>query len=749
MNTQTQGSLYQDSTQPIEARIEDLLGRMTLEEKVAQLGGAMLDSVLDNGKISSSRVKALVENLSIGTLHNLQSTLDTELNMDVVTEVQRYLVEDTRLGIPAIITGEGIHGHWSDGATVFPHSIAMSCSWNPELLEEIGRTVANEASATGVRQLFSPVLDLAREPRWGRSQETYGEDPYLVSRMGVAYIRGVQGGGRLVDAVHTAATPKHFAAHGSPEGGINIGPVSCGARELRTVYLPAFKAAICEAHALSIMNCYSEVDGVPAATNPKLLTGILRHEWGFKGYVYSDWGSIEMLFTYHRTAHNYAEAGKQALEAGVGVNAPAPTSYGKNLVRMVQEGKVAVSTLDLAVSRMLRVKFQVGLFENSRPDRERARKVRNCSEHRTLARKMAAEAVVLLKNERGLLPLAKDQKSIAVIGPNAATSRLGNYSGVGVETVSVLDGIRKAAGSPTEVRYAEGCGVYELSTDGIAEAVEIARNADVAVLVLGESVDVCTEGTDQSDLELPGVQMDLVKAVHETGTPIVVILINGRPLAIKWIADHVPAILEAWFCGEEQGNAIADIIFGAVNPSGKLSVSLPQSTGHIPDFYNCKPSRRGYYQQPGEPGKPGRDYVFASPLPLYEFGHGLSYTTFAYSNLQVTPTDISPFGEVCVSVRVRNTGDREGAEVVQLYINDVVSSVTTPIKELKRFKKVNLAVGAEQAVEFRLKPEDLQLLDKNMNWVVEPGRFEVLVGGLKGSFTVIPFSPGPEEQPQR
>lgn len=738
-------ALYRDISQPIEARIDDLLARMTIEEKVSQLGGYMLADLLEDGKLSIPKVEAMIQKLALGVVHNVQGIVKADLNIRAISALQSFLIEKTRLGIPVIITGEGIHGHWSAGATIFPHSIAMSCSWNTNLLGQVASAIAQEASAVGVRQLFCPVLDLAREPRWGRTQETYGEDPYLSARLGVAYINGLQGGGTLVDREHTAATPKHFAAHGSPEGGINIGPVACGERDLRATFLPPFEAAVCEAHAVSVMNCYSELDGVPAARNKKLLTDILRHEWGFDGYVYSDWGSIEMLHDYHKTAHSYSEAGKQALEAGVGVDAPDPKCYGSNLVKMVKDGKVSMSTLDLAVSRMLRVKFKLGLFENPYPDQARALEVRNCAEHRALARKMAAESVVLLKNDGDLLPLREDMSSIAVIGPNAAHCRFGNYTGGGVETVNLLEGIRNCASENTLIQFAEGCGLYELSTDKISEAVEIARKADVAILGVGESIEVCSEGIDQTDLELPGVQMELVKAVQATGTPVVVVLINGRPLSTAWIAIHTPAVLEAFFPGEEQGNAIADIIFGRVNPSGKLSVSLPQTTGHIPTFYNSKPSRKGYYREPGKPGKPGRDYVFSSSEPLYEFGHGMSYTRFEYSDLKIAPTRISPAGEVTISAKIKNAGHREGAEVVQLFVTDVVSTVTTPVKELKRFTKINLSPGEQQSVSFTLKSEDLALFDLNMNRVVEPGRFEITIGTLKGSFDVCSYSPHNEQ----
>ncbi len=728
--------IYLDNTQAVEKRVKDLLSRMTLEEKISQLGANLLESLLGKDHFSIRKVRKIAADLGIGVLHNIVK--DFRLNIDVVDSVQHYLKEKTRLGIPAIITGEGVHGHMSEGATIFPHGLALASTWNPELVRKVSSVVAREARSVGVSQILSPVLDLSREPRWGRCQENYGEDPYLTGRMGVAYIKGLQGEGPAIDGEHCAATPKHFAAHGTPESGINLAPVHTGVRELRTEYLPPFKDAICEAKAASIMNCYSEIDGIPCASSRELLTDILRKEWGFKGYVYSDWGSVEMLHSMHHTAATLEEAGKQALEAGVDLEGPIPNSYGKRLLKMVRGGKVSTKTIDQAVSRILRLKFLLGLFENPYPaDPELAQTIRNCAEHQELALRTARESIILLKNEANLLPLSKTISSVAVIGPNADKAQVGNYSVPKEGMATVLQGIRNKISGDVQVYYSQGCGIYELSTEGIPEAVETARKADVVVLVLGESNQVCEEGVDQSDLRLPGVQLDLVKAVCGTGKPVVAVLYNGRPLDISCLAENVPAILETWYPGEDGGNAVADILFGDCNPSGKLPVSLPRSTGHIPVYYNYKPSGRGCcYHNPGSPGKPGRDYVFASPAPLFEFGHGLSYTTFNYGNLRVNPAKISPSGQVKVSVEVTNTGNRSGAEVVQIYLRDVVSSVTTPVKALKRFQKVNLEPGETKKVRFTLLPSDLELLNRQMKMKVEPGVFEVMVSGLKRKFEV-------------
>jgi beta-glucosidase len=602
-----------------------------------------------------------------------------------------------------------------------------------------------------VAQALAPDLDLSREPRWGRVEETYGEDPYLVSRMGVAYIRAMQGPGPDVTGDHLVCTPKHYAAHGSPEGGLNISPVPGGLRDLYMTYLPPFKAAVVEAGALSIMPAYSEYDGVPASKSALLLTRVLREEWGFPGYVFSDYGAIYMLVRTHRTALDAADAGRQALEAGMDVEAPSEWAFGEQLLDLVRKGEVSVDLVDRAVARVLRVKFLAGLFENPYADPERAVRIVNCDEHKALARRIAQESITLLTNGRGLLPLDPSIASLAVIGPNADAAQCGDYSQFKPEAITPFQGIRAAVSQETAVRYAKGCGLFERSREGFHEAVEAARRSDTAVVVIGGSSSVmggvgwgsqggvatCGEGFDRAELTPPGVQEDLVRAVIETGTPTVVVLMNGRPYGIEWIAGNAAAVVEAWYPGEQGGHALADVLFGKVNPSGRLPISFPRSVGHVPSYYNHKPSARGYYRKPGTPDAPGRDYVFSTPAPLFPFGHGLSYTTFKYSRLGVTPRRILPGGRVQVEVEVRNTGKRAGKEVVQLYVTDVVSSVTTPVRSLRRFAKVHIEPGEQKTVFFELTPDDLKLLDERMNWVVEPGRFEVAVGPLKKVFDVV------------
>jgi len=752
---------YLDAALPAQKRAADLVGRMTIEEKVRQM--TMWDSgrFLVNGRFSQRAARRFFGGLSIGALQDPRR--EPRVNARTVNAVQRLLMQHTRLGIPALIVSECLHGHMSPGATVFPQAIGLGSTWNPDLVGQMAGVAAREARSVGVAQALAPDLDLARDPRWGRVEETYGEDPYLCSRMAVAYVRGIQGEGPLIDRRHVIATPKHFAAHGSPEAGVNLAPVAVGPRELRAMYLAPFKAAVVEAGALSVMPAYSEIDGVPCSCSKWLLQRILREEWGFQGYVFSDYGAVGMLHSFHHTAATLAEAGKQALDAGMDLEAPSAHAFGDRLLGLVRKGEVPVDLIDQAVYRILRLKFLAGLFENPYADPEGAARLCGCARHRRLARRIAEESIVLMKNDpapparggrgsaAGLLPLDRKIASVAVIGPNADLAQFGDYSYTKATAVTPLQGIRDAASKRTVIHHARGCGIHESAREGFAEAVDAARQSQVAIVVVGGTSMVragvgwgsddapaatCGEGFDRTNLGLPGVQQNLVKAVHETGTPTVVVLVNGRPYSIPWIAQHVPAILEAWYPGEEGGHALAAILFGRCNPSGKMPVSVPRSAGHVPGFYNHKPSARGYYHNPGAPEAPGRDYVFSSPTPLFAFGHGLSYATFEYTDLHVSPAIIARGGEVQVSVDVQNRATVEGKEVVQLYIRDLVSSVTTPVKTLRRFEKIHLNPGQKRTVRFTLTPTDLSLLDENMQRVVEPGTFEVTVGGLKRRFRV-------------
>jgi beta-glucosidase len=742
--------LYRDPSQPVEKRVEDILSKMTLDEKLQQMG--MVDSLrcCKDERFSPAVAKTLLRR-GIGSIQDPRKNPAT--NAALLTKIQEYLVRHTRLGIPALVAGECSHGHMSGGATIFPQSIGMASTWNTGLVHRMAAVSALEARAVGVHQALSPDLDLGRDPRWGRIEETYGEDPYLVAQMGVAYVRGLQGGGgKNIDRDHMVATVKHFAAHGNPQGGLNLAPVAVGPRELRDTYLPPFEAAF-KAGALSVMPAYSEFDGIPCHSNRDLLTNILREEWGFKGYVFSDYGGVEFAASLHRTASDLADAGRQALEAGMDMEAPSLICFGDKLKTLIQQGVVSMDTIDLAVRRILRVKFVAGLFEHPYPNAKQLRQI-NSAPHRKLARQAAQESIVLLKNSKNLLPLnPRALSSIAVIGPNAKRAELGDYSMPEEGGVTPIQGIRAALPKGVNIIHAEGCGLMNLSTDGIAQAVDAAARSDVAILFVGgsgmttygigwgkqtdEQEVTSGEGFDVTDLGLPGVQQQLVEAVVATGKPTVVVLVGGRPLSTPWIVQHVPAILAVWCPGEEGGHAIADILFGKVNPSGKLPVSIPATVGQVPLFHNHKPSAGGIYKTPGTPEKPGRDYVFLPPDPLFPFGYGFSYTTFKYSGLNVTPKRIPPDGPVTVHVNVRNTGKRAGQEVVQLYIRDVVSSTTTPIRALKGFKKIHLKPGEIKKVTFILKKDDLSLYDARLNRVVEPGAFDVRVGGLITTFSVV------------
>ena len=735
----------------IENRVAGLLGKMTLEEKIREmnmLGSA--GSIIKDGRLSPELAQQFFKGMGIGAVQDPR--LDPGDTAEVINELQRFLKENTRLGIPALIVAETLHGVMSPGMTIFPQAIALASTWNTGLIKEIASVIAKEARSIGISQALAPDLDLAREPRWGRVEETYGEDPYLCARFGVEYIKGLQGEGPTIGSDHIAATVKHFAAHGSPEGGINLSPVPVGERQLRELYLPPFKAGIIEAGALSVMPAYSEFDGVPCSSSKILLNRILREEWGFKGYTISDYCAIDMLVYMHRTAESNEQAAKQSIEAGMDMEAPNINAFGEGLERLAESGQLPEELIDRAVSRILRVKISLGLFENPYADTKKIKNTVNCDAHRKLALEAAHESIVLLKNRDNLLPLDKNIESIAVIGPNADVAQLGDYCLEKKEAVSPLQGILNRVTPKTRVSCAKGCGIYELSKDGFAEAIKVAADSKVAIIAVGGSsmidygmgwgqdsgkIKTSGEGFDVTDLGLPGVQQELVEAVVNTGTSTIVVLIDGRPSSIPWIAENASAIIEAWYAGEEGGNALADIIFGNVNPSGRLTVSFPKSVGQSPVYYNYKPSARGFYKKPGTPENPGRDYVFMDTKPLFEFGFGLGYTEYEYSDLKIWPEKIGCDGKTTVSVKVRNIGKREGKEVVQLYLNDVVSSVTTPVKALRGFKKINLKPGEEKEVAFDLGFEGLSLVDEHLISVVEPGEFEVMVGNLSSRFEVV------------
>ena len=737
---------YKNPKLPIEQRVADLLGRMTLEEKCAQLvpvRGAR--EVLDTtGKYDNDSAKKVLT-----SLYNPNTKISAHDAAVLRNAVQRYLVEKTRLGIPEMPAGELLHGFMSNGATSFPQALALASTFDPPLVKRVFTAAADEMASAGVVWAFTPVLDLARDPRWGRTEETYGEDPFLGSRIGVAAIEGMQGPNFLIDRHHVMATAKHFAVHGAPEGGTNTAPGNYAERIVRESYLAAFQAAIMEAHAGSVMASYNEINGIPSHVNPWLLDKVLRQEWGFRGFVTSDGGGLQMLVQVHHIAVDYADAARQALAAGVDYDLSDGSVY-RTLLDQVKAGKVPEWQIDRAVSRVLAAKFRLGLFENPYVDADYAEHTTNSAEHRDLAEKTAEKAVVLMKNEGNLLPLDLSKlKTIAVIGPNAADVHIGGYGREPGHGVSILDGIRQRVGDAAKVVYAEGSRITEgqqgwigwiqdpvklpdaeSQLKRIEEAVAAARGADVAIVVVGENERTNREAWseshlgDRDSLDLIGYQDQLIKAIVETGKPTVVFLINGRPLSINYAAEHVPAILEGWYLGEEGGTAAARVLFGDVNPGGKLPITFPHSVGQLPDYYNHKPSMN-------------RGYLFWGRKPLFPFGWGLSYTTFAFENLRLEPAEIAAEGQTTASVDITNTGTREGDQVAQLYVHQKVASVTRPVMELRGFERVTLKPGEKKTVHFKVTPIELQMLNRDMHWVVEPGTFDIMVGPSSTETTTV------------
>lgn len=771
---------YKDPYQSLEARVDDLLARMTPEEKVAQLGSVWAFEVAPGGRLSEDRAARRL-GLGIGQITRIAgaSDLDARAAAALANQLQRFLLERTRLGIPAIVHEECCAGFMARGATVFPQIIGLASTWEPELAREMARHIRSQMRAVGAHQGLAPVLDVARDPRWGRIEETFGEDPYLVSAMGIAYVQGLQG-----DDLRTGvlATGKHFAAYGMPEGGLNWAPAHVGRRELLEVYLAPFEAAVREARLASIMPGYHEIDGVPVSADRALLTELLREAWGFDGIVVSDYTAIDNLRGYHRVAADKAEAAALALRAGIDVELPSADCYGEPLLEAVQAGRVPADLLDAAVRRVLRMKFALGLFDHPYVDEAQAAQAFDRPEDRALARRIARQSMVLLKNDGGLLPLRRELERLAVVGPAAHSRRLlnGDYHypahievyrsmamGPGSEPpvvppspppgadpeaweaeayarhftpfTTILEGIRARVGPRTRVLYAKGCDVTGGSAEGIREAVEAARQADAVVVAVGHRSGLtpdctCGEFRDAADLGLPGLQERLVEAVLETGRPTVLVLVGGRPVALPPAAASAPAILAAWVPGEEGGHAVAEVLFGEVNPGGRLPVSIPRKAGQVPVYYGHKPTG-GRSQVLG-------DYVDVPAGPLFPFGHGLSYTTFRYDGLTVTPETIGPDGHVDVAVRVTNTGPVAGDEVVQLYVRDVHASVTRPVKELKGFKRLTLQPGESREVRFRLEACQLAFYGPDMARIVEPGEIEVMVGAssadirLTGRFVI-------------
>jgi beta-glucosidase len=740
---------YKNPDLPIEKRLEDLMSKMTLEEKAAQMVGIWnekADTLLDaDGKFDIKKArKSFGHGHGLGQIGRPNEVVNGKPAREIAeltNQIQKFFLEESRLGIPVIFHEECLHGLAATNATSFPQPIALAGTFNPELVEEAYSVAALEARVRGGHQALTPVADIARDPRWGRVEETFGEDPHLVGQMAAAAVKGFQGNADFKNRTKVLATLKHFVAHGDPESGMNCAPVNISMRELREVHLAPFKEAIYEGSAISIMASYNEIDGVPSHANRWLLQDLLRDEWGFRGFVVSDYYALwELAFrpdTHgHHVAQDVKEAARLAAEAGVNIELPEPNAY-KHLVDLVNEGKLQESRLDELVEPMLYWKFRLGLFDDPFVDPEIAEEISGSAKHRKIAKKAALEAVTLLKNKNNILPLHLDElKKIAVIGPNANRSLLGGYSGKPVHEVKFLDGIREYVGDKAEILYHEGCkitlyGSWEQDEVQLAdpdenfamitEAKKTAEQADVIVLAIGGNDQTSREAWalnhmgDRTDLEMVGQQNELVRAMVETGKPVIAFLFNGKPLSVNELQEHADAILECWYIGQETGNTVAEILFGDVNPGGKLPISFPRSVGHIPAFYNHKPSAR-------------RGYLFDDVSPLYPFGFGLSYTTFNIGTIQLADETIQKNGSTSVYVEITNTGDREGSEVVQLYIRDMVSSVTRPVKELKGFKKVWLQPGETKEVKIPITPKSLAFYDINMEYRVEPGEFEIMVG---------------------
>ena len=743
---------YRDSTRTADERVDDLLSRMTREEKAAQLGSAWVFQLADGEGLTTERAAELLRNgLGHVTRVSGASALEATASARLANAIQKHLVEKTRLGIPAIVHEEICSGLMAREATVFPQAIGLASTWDPDLAEALADSIRVQMRAVGAHQGLAPVLDVCRDPRWGRTEETFGEDPYLVARMGLAFVRGLQGDS-LIDGV--IATVKHFVGYGASDGGMNWAPARIPPRELREVYLHPFEAAIRLGAAASVMNAYNEIDGVLCAADHELLTSLLRGEWGFAGCVVSDYFSIRQLVEYHRLAEDAESGAAMALNAGLDLELPATDCYGAPLLRALESGLVHDATLDEAVRRVLRAKFDLGLFEEPYVDVARAADRADTPAHHELARSIARKSIVLLKND-GVLPLASSLGAIAVIGPNADAARnlFGDYAyPAHVESLrEVLDsgrsslstpGVDPVAISPVEIRassvvealrdrlgdgivYARGCDVSDTSKDGFDEAVELARASDVAVMVMGDKsglTEDCTSGEfrDRATFDLPGVQEELVRAVLDTGTPVVLVLVSGRPSGSARLHEHCSAVVMAWLPGEEGAGAIVDVLTGEANPGGKLPITYPRAVGQVPVFYAHKLS--------GGRSHPTGDYADLSAEPLYPFGHGLSYTTFELSGVRVRKETVTWSDEVVVDVTITNTGDHGGDEVVQLYTRDPQATVTRPVLELKSFLRVELGVGESKRITFRIPVAQLGFYDRDLAYVVEPGAIDVFVG---------------------
>jgi beta-glucosidase len=759
--------VYKDPRAPIQARIDDLLGRMTLEEKVAQLVGVWLkketiqtpDAEFSPAKASATFPHGLGQisrpsdrrgasagphaGAAAGTINRTPRETAIYINA-----AQKWALEQTRLGIPLLMHDEALHGYVAREATSFPQAIALASTWDPELVEKVFSVTAREMRVRGSNIALAPVVDIARDPRWGRIEETYGEDPHLVSEIGLAAIRGFQGPTLPLAKDKVFVTLKHMTGHGQPESGTNIGPAQISERTLRENFFPPFERAVKELPVRSVMPSYNEIDGVPSHANSWLLNDILRTEWGFQGATMSDYFAIREMVTRHKMFATLDDAAAAAIKAGVDVELPDGEGFNA-LPALVRAGRVSEADVDKAVRRVLQIKFEGGFFENPYVDARQADRLTATPDAIALAREAARRSVVLLKNDKGVLPLdAGKIRRLAVLGTHARDTPIGGYSDIPRHVVSVLEGLQAEGRGKFEVEYAEAVRITEsrvwaadqvdlvspeVNARLIAEAVEVARRADVVVMVLGDNEQTSREAWadnhlgDRTSIDLIGQQNDLAKAIFDLGKPTVVLLLNGRPLSVNLLAERADALLEGWYLGQETGNAAADILFGRANPGGKLPVTIARNVGQLPMFYNRKPTSL-------------RGYLFDQNTPLYPFGFGLSYTTFDISAPRLSSASIGPGQSIRVEVDVANTGGRAGDEVVQLYLRDEAASVTRPLLELKRFKRVTLAPGARMTVVFELKPDDLAIWNIDMKRVIEPGKFTVSAGPNSASLKSANFT---------
>ncbi len=738
---QKQLPIYKDANASIKTRTQDLLSRMTLKDKVRQIDiWHPKDMAIRDRVIFEEQLSIMGDTLAkgIGFLQ-FDTQIPAEEYLANFNAIQHYFMTETALGIPAISNGEGCHGFVGYNGTVFPVPLSMGSTWNTALIEDIYTAIGKEMRTYGITHAATPVLDLLRDPRYGRCDELYGEDPFLVGELGVSAIFGIQGREKQIGPEHLIATAKHFGAHGEPEGGTNLSPVNLSERVLRETHFYPFERIVKEANVRSVMASYNEIDGVPSHGNSWLLNDILRGEWGFTGYVISDYDAVRRMIYRQHVVADMPEAAKRAISSGMDFECP--SSRGnycfKHLPELINTGEVKEADLDSAVVRVLRNKFHMGLFEQpyvltvSKKNRTTMEKT-----HAELALKAAEQGMILLKNDSQTLPFKADEiEHLAVIGANADEVHYGTYSNVEKKGVSILEGLKAYGKGKFEVHYAEGYQIYENDTllpasektglramERIKEALEVVKKSDAVLLVLGGNEFTSREGWaedhtgDRVDLELLGAQNELAQAILETGKKTAVLLINGRPLAINYVAENAPAIIEGWYLGQEQGTAVSNVVFGKINPGGKLTVTIPKSVGQLPVYYNHKPIVHE------------RSFVEGPYAPLYPFGHGLSYTSFSYGIPKLAKQKIKVGESVSISVDITNSGSRSGDEIVQMYIRDNVSSVTRPVKELKGFERISLEKGQTKSVVFDISPEKLQFYDLNMERVVEPGDFEIMIG---------------------